>query len=97
MALERRDVIIHLPEHKLADKSHAEHGQRLLGKLREEMMAVTITESKGKPGVITTGGKRSVGGEYTRDDALSAFLLLCHTRDELHVGDGSIRIYNNVY
>ncbi|KAL0961671.1 hypothetical protein UPYG_G00352880 [Umbra pygmaea] len=42
--LETRDVIA-LPRDRLADKVHAEHGKMLLGKLREEMTAVTITES----------------------------------------------------
>ena len=88
--LETRDIIA-LPGNRLTDKAHAEQGKLLLGKLREEMSMVTITESA-KSSTVTTGGKKSVNGEYSRDDMLSAFLLLCHTRDELHSGDRSIRL-----
>ncbi|KAJ7983519.1 hypothetical protein DPEC_G00377280 [Dallia pectoralis] len=80
----------------LTDKAHAEQGKQLLGKLREEMATVTITESA-KGSMVSTGGKRSVHGEYTRDDMLSALLLLCHTRDEIHSGDKSIRLSGEVY
>lgn len=93
--LETRDIIA-LPGDKLTDKKHAEQGNLLLGKLREEMSMVTITESS-KGSTVTTGGKKSVNGEYTRDDLLSAFLLLCHTRDEIHSGERSIRIGGEVY
>ncbi|XP_045072169.1 uncharacterized protein LOC123485286 [Coregonus clupeaformis] len=84
--LETRDIIA-LPGDRLTDKAHAEQGKLLLGKLREEMAMVTITEAV-KCSTVTTGGKKSVDGEYTRDDMLSAFLLLCHTRDEIHSGKG---------
>ncbi|KAK2814232.1 hypothetical protein Q5P01_000679 [Channa striata] len=94
--LEARDAIT-LPEDRLADKAHAEYGKRLLGKLRDEMAAVVITESSRGCGSVTTGGKRSVGGEYTRDDVLSAFLLLCHTRDEIHGGDRTVNVREGVY
>lgn len=94
--LEARDAIT-LPEDRLADKAHAEYGKRLLGKLRDEMAAVVITESPRGCGSVTTGGKRSVGGEYTRDDVLSAFLLLCHTRDEIHGGDRTVNVREGVY
>ncbi|KAJ7984233.1 hypothetical protein DPEC_G00362530 [Dallia pectoralis] len=67
--LETRDVIA-LPRDRLTDKAHAEQGKQLLGKLREEMATVTITESA-KGITVSTGGKRSVHGEYTRDDMLS--------------------------
>ena len=93
--LETCDVIA-LPEARLADKTHAQQGKVLLGKLREELSTVTITESA-KGGTVTTGGKKSVNGEYTRDDMLSAFLLLCHTRDEIHGQDKSIRLGGEVY
>lgn len=93
---ETRDITA-LPRHKLTDKMHAEHGKLLLGKLREEMAMVTITDSAKGGGTVTTGGKRSVDGEYTRDDMLSALLLLCHTRDEIHNGERSIRISGEVY
>lgn len=46
---------------------------------------------------MTTGGKKSVQGEYTRDDMLSAFLLLCHTRDEIYSGETSISLGGEVY
>ncbi|XP_078790740.1 uncharacterized protein LOC144996414 isoform X1 [Oryzias latipes] len=96
-ALEIRDTIS-LPDSRLADRLHAEHGKRLLGKLREEMAAVSIKESaKGGGGTVVTGGKKSKGGEYTRDDVLSAFLLLCHTRDEIHGGESSVRICGEVH
>lgn len=85
-----------LPTNMLTDKMHAEQGKLLLGKLREEMAMVTITDSA-KGSTVTTGGKRSVNGEYTRDDMLSALLLLCHTRDEIHNGERSIRIGGEVY
>lgn len=74
--------LLTLPNERLVDRAHGEQGKLLLGKLREEMSMVTITESA-KGAVATTGGKRSVNGEYTRDDMLAAFLLLCHTRDEI--------------
>lgn len=93
--LETRDIIA-LSGDRLTDKAHAEQGKLLLGKLREEMLMVTITKSA-KGCTVTTGGKKSVGGEYTRDDMLSAFLLLCHTRDEIHRGERSIRISGEVY
>ncbi|KAJ7983412.1 hypothetical protein DPEC_G00379000 [Dallia pectoralis] len=93
--LETRDVIA-LPRDRLTDKAHAEQGKQLLGKLREEMATVTITEST-KGSTVSTGGKKSVHGEYTRDDMLSALLLLCHTRDEIHSGDKSIRLSGEVY
>lgn len=88
--LESRDLVA-LPQERLTDKMHAEHGKLLMGKLREEMSMVTIAESSKGTSVVTTGGKRSVQGEYTRDDMLSAFLLLCHTRE------GSIKICGEVY
>lgn len=94
--LESRDVIT-LPEERITDKMHAEQGKMLLGKLRDEMSMVTITESTKGTSTVTTGGKRSVEGEYTRDDMLSAFLLLCHTRDEIHSGEGSVKIRGEVY
>lgn len=88
--------IMSLPDNRLTDHLHAQQGQCLLGKLREEMSMVTITEST-KSTTVTTGGKRSVNGEYTRDDMLSAFLLLCHTRDELSRGDPFIKLCGEVY
>lgn len=93
--LETRDVIA-LPSDRLADKAHAEQGKLLLGKLREEMSMVTITESA-KGGTVNTGGKKSRSGEYTRDDLLSAFLLLSHTREEIHARDENVRISGEVY
>ncbi|XP_032366246.1 uncharacterized protein LOC116685140 [Etheostoma spectabile] len=93
--LETRDVIT-LPESRLADKTHAQQGKVLLGKLREELSMVTITASP-KGSTVTTGGKKSVNGEYSRDDMLSAFLLLCHTRDEIHGRERSIRLGGEVY
>ncbi|KAF0022101.1 hypothetical protein F2P81_025646 [Scophthalmus maximus] len=95
-ALETRDAIT-LPEDRLADKAHAEHGKALLCKLREEMAAVVITESSKGCSTVTTGGKRSLRGEYTNDDMLSAFLLLCHTRDEIRGGDRMVNIREGVY
>lgn len=93
--LETRDIIA-LPRDRLTDKAHAEQGKMLLGKLREEMAMVTIAESA-KGSIVTTGGKKSVQGEYTRDDMLSAFLLLCHTRDEIYSGETSISLGGEVY
>lgn len=93
--LETRDIIA-LPVDRLTDKAHAEQGKMLLGKLREEMSMVTISESV-KGSIVTTGGKKSVQGEYTRDDMLSAFLLLCHTRDEIYSGETSISLGGEVY
>lgn len=89
--------LITLSGERLADKMHAEQGKLLLGKLREEMAMVNIIERAGKNITVVTGGKRSVAGQYTRDDMLSAFLLLCHTRDEIHSGDRTIRIGSEVY
>lgn len=94
--METRDVI-HLPESRLADRLHAQQGKQLLSKLRDEMASVVITDTGRGCGIVATGGKRSVGGEYTRDDMLSAFLLLSHTRDEIHSGDRSVRICGEVH
>ena len=69
---------------KLTDAQHVQHGKELLAKLREQMLLVTVQESdKSGCGKVQTGGKKSVGGEYTRDDVLSALLLLCHSSDEI--------------
>lgn len=95
MVMERRDVTC-LSGEKLTDRMHAEQGKMLLGKLREEMSMVTITHSA-TGGTVCTGGKRSVKGEYTRDDMLSAFLLLCHTADEICQGDVSVRVHGVLY
>lgn len=94
--LESRDVIS-LPDHRLTDKMHAEQGKLLLGKLREEMSMVTITKSQRGSDVVGTGGKRSVSGQYTRDDMLSAFLLLYHTKEELQQGEETVRVQGEVY
>lgn len=94
--LESHDVIS-LPDHRLTDKMHAEQGKLLLGKLREEMSMVTITKSQKGLDVVSTGGKRSVAGQYTRDDMISAFLLLCHTREELQQGGEMVRVQGEVY
>lgn len=69
---------------KLMDSQHVQHGKEMLAKLREQMLLVTVQKSdKGGCGKVKTGGKKSVGGEYTRDDVLSALLLLCHSSDEI--------------
>lgn len=94
--LESHDLIS-LPDHRLTDKMHAEQGKLLLGKLREEMAMVTIRKSQKGSDVVSTGGKRSVAGQYTRDDMLSAFLLLCHTREEVQQGEETIRVRGEVY
>ena len=73
-----------LVNQKLTDTQHVQHGKETLAKLREQMLLVTVQATdKGGCGKVQTGGKRSVGGEYTRDDVLSALLLLCHSSDEL--------------
>lgn len=94
--LETRDAMI-LRDDRLYDKAHAEYGKQLLGKLREEMAAVVITESVKGRGIVTTGGKRSIGGQYTRDDMLSAFLLLCHTQEEITRGDQNVNVHEGVF
>lgn len=94
--LESRDVIS-LPDHRLTYKIHAEQGKLLLGKLREEMSMVTINKSQRGSDVVVTGGKRSVSGQYTKDDMLSAFLLLHHTKEELQQGEETIRVQGEVY
>lgn len=88
---------VELSMERLTDKMHAEQGKLLLGKLREEMAMVTITKSPKGTSLVSTGGKRSVEGRYTRDDMLSAVLLLCHTRDEIHAGDASVQIHGEPY
>lgn len=83
----------------LTDTRHANEGKSMLGKLRNELMMVTITKAQRSGGsLVSTGGKRSVNGQYTRDDMLSAVLLLCHTRDELLVNNNNlVRIQSEVY
>ncbi|KAK2814395.1 hypothetical protein Q5P01_000523 [Channa striata] len=59
-----------------------------LGKLRDEMAAVVITESS--RGCAAPRPRQEVRRrEYTRDDG-SPRLLLCHTRDEIHGGDRTV-------
>ena len=84
-----RDVL-KLSDDLLLDGTNVEQGKLLLGKLRDEMAQVTMTESS-KGSLVSTGGKRSVRGEYTRDDVLSAFLLLCHARHEIHTNDQNVK------
>lgn len=83
----------------LTDTRHANEGKSMLGKLRNELMMVTITKAQRSGGsLVSTGGKRSVNGQYTRDDMLSAVLLLCHTRDELLVNNNNlVRIQSELY
>lgn len=88
--------LVYIPSRDLGHQAHVTQGKISLGKLREEMSEVKLTDSV-KGTTVTTGGKRSVNGEYTRDDMLSAFLLLCHTRDEIHRGDTSVKICGEAY
>lgn len=88
--LDTREAI-RLPADRLTDNKHAEQGKLLLGKLREEMSMVTVTETP-KGSLVATGGKKSVQGEYTRDDMLSAFLLLAHTKEEICQGDNFVKL-----
>lgn len=85
-----RDVL-KLPDERLLDGANVEQGKLLLGKLRDEMSQVTMTEST-KGSIVSTGGKRSVQGVYTRDDVLSAFLLLCHAKHEIHTEDHNVKL-----
>lgn len=60
-----------------------EDGKELLCKLQEEMAAVQLIKLTNKFKVVT-GGKRAVGGYYSRDDLFSAALLginVCVTFD----------------
>lgn len=84
-----RDVL-KLSDDRLLDGTNVEQGKLLLSKLRDEMAQVTMTESS-KGSIVSTGGKRSVHGEYTRDDVLSAFLLLCHAKHEIHTKDQNVK------
>lgn len=91
------DVITLTPDN-LTDTRHVQEGKLMLGKLRNELAMVTITKSPKSGGShVSTGGKRSVNGQYTRDDVLSAMLLLCHTRDEIHTNNKTIKIQPEVY
>lgn len=92
------NAAVDLPSASLTDARHANEGKLMLGKLRDELMMVTITKAPKSAGsVVSTGGKRSVNGQYTRDDMLAATLMLCHTRDELVAGNETIRIQSELY
>lgn len=91
-------AMLDLPHESLTDARHANEGKLMLGKLRDELMMVNITKAPKSGGsVVSTGGKRSVDGQYTRDDMLSAVLMLCHTRDEVIAGNTAVRIQSESY
>lgn len=50
-------------------------GAALLDKLVDEMLLVTIVKEPGSNPKVQTGGKKSNGGLYTRDDLFSALLV----------------------